>query len=559
MDATITLRQYLGKNKTFVIPDYQRGYVWGKNRIGEKNSVENLLDDLVSRFENNTEVFLQGFTVTEKTDEIILIDGQQRTTCLYLLLKWLNFKEKFSLRYDIRTDSNTFLEKLDLNDDAEIQSEQFQDVFFFKKTIRIIKDRLKDINKEAFLAFLLDKVKFLYINIVEERQATKVFAMMNGSKAEMQQEEIIKAEILRLASLNMDLQTDYTQEWEHNMLRSRYAREWDKWLRWWNNPNVRSLFQCQNNMGLLISSYLHLKKGNQLTFESFKAKCLSKGQPIEAKQTFDGLRRLQKRFEDAYNDPVIHNMIGAIICIFDGENQKKFIQYYFVEDNRDNLADYYKLAFIGMTHDEIVKKDKKKFAERYDVTLNAINDDFIYQSDNKEIAFDLLLRLNVDQDNSQNRFFNFKIWEKGNRSLEHIMPKSNVGHKNPENGKWLDGNDKEHDSDDFCIKRDDIKFTDKAGNIVKSSEHGIGNLVLLYKNENSQFNNSDFLRKKELFFNPQKNDLVKSRHLLHTICVFAEKENWDGPSIAKNKIDTICKFESDYCELKKIFEYEKQD
>lgn len=558
MDATITLKQYLGKNKTFVIPDYQRGYVWGKNHIGEKNSVENLLDDLVSRFKNNTEVFLQGFTVTEKTDEIILIDGQQRTTCLYLLLKWLGYNNKFDIRYDIRKESNDFLKTLILNDVDENPSEEYQDIFFFKKTIRIIKDKLKDIDVEAFRTFLLDKVKFLYIN-VEERQATKVFAMMNGSKAKMQQEEIIKAEILRLASLNIDFQSDYTQEWEHNMLRSRYAREWDKWLRWWNKPNVQSLFQCQNNMGLLIYSYLLLKKGDKLTFESFKAKCLSNDRPMEAKQTFDGLRRLQKRFEDAYDDPVIHNMIGAIMCVFNGENQKKFIQYYFVEDNRDNLADYYKLAFIGMTHDEIVKKDNKKFAERYDFTLNAINDDFIYQSDNKEIAFVFLLRLNVDQDNSQKRFFNFKIWEKGNRSLEHIMPKSNVGHKNPENGKWLDGNDKEHDSDDFYIKRDDIRFTDKDGNIVNTSEHGIGNLVLLYKNENSQFNNSDFIRKKELFFNPQKNDLVKSRHLLHTICVFAEKENWDGPSIAKNKIDTINKFESDYYELKKTFEYEKQD
>lgn len=87
MDATILLKNYLGKNKTFVIPDYQRGYVWGKERQGENNSVENLLDDLVCRYKNDSEVFLQGVTVTESDNEIILIDGQQRTTCFYLLLK----------------------------------------------------------------------------------------------------------------------------------------------------------------------------------------------------------------------------------------------------------------------------------------------------------------------------------------------------------------------------------------------------------------------------------------------------------------------------------------
>ena len=106
--------------------------------------------------------------------------------------------------------------------------------------------------------------------------------------------------------------------------------------------------------------------------------------------------------------------------------------------------------------------------------------------------------------------------------------------------------------------RDDIK-AEVAGQTIRTTEHSIGNLVLLYKNENSQFNNSDFQEKKKLFFSPNKRELVRSRHLLHTICVFAEKEGWDGKAIALNKIDTIKKFETDYTELKALFEYEKQD
>lgn len=550
MEATITLKQYLDKNKTFIIPDYQRGYVWGKNRIGEKNSVENLLDDLVLRYNNRTEVFLQGFTVTEKTDEIILIDGQQRTTCLYLLLKWLNYKGNFNIRYDIRSVSNSFLEKIDLNDDTENQDEQFQDVFFFKKTIRIIKDRLKAIDKEAFLAFILDNVKFLYIN-VEERQSTKIFAMMNGSKAEMQQEEIIKAEILRLASLNTDLQTNYTQEWEHNMLRSRYAREWDKWLRWWNNPDVQSLFQCQNNMGLLISSYLHLKKGDKLTFESFKSKCLSKGQPIEAKQTFDGLRRLQKRFEDAYNNPIEHNMIGAILRIFDSDNQKKFVHYYFVNDHRSELGYYYNLAFLEMTHDEITNKVseeyEKKIEEKFDKMLLRLSEDLLYEVD-KEAAFRFLLRLNIDEDNKQNggkgRWFDFSIWDNGVRSLEHVLPKSKVGHiVLTSNGEhWEGGDNIEHEKDYFSCFRNEIK---KKDGTCQTTEHSIGNLVLLYKGDNSTFSNNDFEVKKNNFFNTNVKEFFNSRHLLHTIYIFANSK-WDASDIAENKERLITQFKKFY-------------
>lgn len=554
MNTTITLREYLEKKKKFVIPDYQRGYVWGKNRDGEKNSVENLLDDLILRYSASTEVFLQGFTVTENANEIIIIDGQQRTTCLYLLLKWLGYPNPIEIQYKIRKASNDYLQSLDISKIDENFEEEFQDIFFFKKTLRIISSKLHDIDKTKFLSFLLSKVKFLYIN-VEEDNAIRIFTMMNGSKAQMKQEEIIKAEILRIASLNTYDIIDFQQEWERNMLRSRYAREWDKWLHWWNNKDVQSLFRCNNIMGLLISSYLQQRKGNILTFENFKAKCLPHESSYEAKQAFDGLRRLQKRFEDAYDEPSTHNMIGGILRIHSAEDQRKFIYHYFVEDYRENLDEYYKLAFLGMTHDEIVGQKKKEFADKYYQTLTAIEDDFIYQDDDhKEYAFRLLLRLNIDQDSQQNRMFNFDAWNE--RSLEHIQPKSRVGHE--EEGVWYDGNNVRKEKDEFSMLRADIQ-TIVDSQIISTSEHSIGNLVLLYKNENSQFNSSDFYEKKEMFFNPNKKELFRSRHLLHTVCVFAEKQEWNGEAIAINKIKTIEKFEADYASLKNKFEYEKQD
>lgn len=558
MDATITLKEYLDKKKTFVIPDYQRGYVWGKNREGEKNSVENILDDLVLRYNASTEVFLQGFTVTENKDAIIIIDGQQRTTFLYLLLKWLGYTNSIEIQYKVRKVSNDYLKSLDLSIIDENTEEEFQDIFFFKKTLRIISSKLFDIDKTKFLSFLLSKVKFLYIN-VEEDKATRIFTMMNGSKAQMKQEEIIKADILRIASLNTSNIIDFQQEWERNMLRSRYAREWDKWLHWWNNKDIQSLFRCNNIMGLLLSSYLQQKKGDILTFENFKAKCLPQELSHEAKQTFDELRRLQKRFEDAYDEPSTHNMIGGILRIHSIEDQRKFISYYFVEDNRENLEEYYKLVFLGMTHDEIVSQKKKVFADKYYHNLTAINDDFIYLDDNKEQAFRLLLRLNIDQDIQQNRLFNFDIWNE--RSLEHIQSKSKVGHE--KEGIWYDGNEVKKEKSEFTMFRTDIHTTlldeKKIEQKISTTEHSIGNLVLLYKNDNSQFNDCDFNEKKELFFNPNKKEPFRSRHLLHTICVFAEKQEWNGEAIAMNKIKIVNKFEADYAALKTKFEYEKQD
>lgn len=572
MNSTITLKEYLAKGKIFVIPDYQRGYIWGKEVKGKTDSVTFLMDSLIKGSQNNADVFLQGITVTEKENDtkIILIDGQQRTTCLYLLMKYLGYGKDIKIEYSIRKKSNDYLkEKWDLENIKEEDNEEFQDIYFFKKSLRLIREKITKagvIDKKTFCDYLLEHVKFLYINIPEEK-ATTVFTMMNGNKAEMLPEEIIKAELLRLASLNLQDQDkltsneQYAVEWDKNMLRSRYAREWDKWLYWWNRNEVKDLFKCSNPMGLLISTYLQQKKKEILTFELFKNTCFNNSSEKDAKDTFDGLRRLQKRFEDAFNNPITHNKIGAILRIFDKDNPQRFIQYYFAEDHRDNLDNYYKCTFLGMTHEEInahIEKNKKqkkeshseddqkrngkedKFEEKYQTTLDAISDDFLYEN-NPEAAFELLLRLNVDEDNKQNRRFNFEIWKE--RSLEHIYPKSKVYHKD-ENGNWFTGNgdnlSEEPTTKDF-LNRENIKTRSET-----TTEHSIGNLVLLYKNENSEFSNKSFEEKKVMFFSPNRVEFFKSRSLLHTICVFAEKKDWTGKEIADNKIYIINQFTKYY-------------
>ena len=581
MDATITLKQYLDKGKTFVIPNYQRGYVWGKNRPGEKDSVTYLIDDMLTKFQNQTDLFLQGFTVTEMSDKIVLIDGQQRTTFLFLLFKLLGYTGKFEIKYDVRTKSGNFLRDVDFASlseqtvpysDAEIIGEEYQDISFFKKTILILCQKLNGdesnkVDKHSFLQYLIDKVHFLYINVPDEKQAVKVFTMMNGSKAVMLPEEVIKAEILRLASKNTAVETDFYQEWENNLLRSRYAREWDKWLYWWKREDVKTFYYCDNTMGRLITTYLAMHGRDKLTFESFKNLCLNSDTPKQAKETFDGLRNLQKRFEDAFNKVHVHNMIGGILSVYyksGNDNMLKFIKYYFGDCKCNNLEDYYKMVFLGMTHDEILDIDKSKFTENYNNTYYALNDDNLYH-DYAEIAYRFLLRLNIDMDTVQNRMFNFDIWK--HRSLEHIFPKSKVWHKNSD-GILVNGEDEElkeggtrifdelHD-----IMRDDIEFALEDGvSKYTTTEHGIGNLVLLYKDDNSSFNAGNFLQKKVKFFNPTK-EQFKSRTLLHTICVFAELEKWNGESIAINKKKTLGIFENYYCNLKNTYykENEKEE
>lgn len=562
MNATITLREYLEKGKTFFVPNYQRGYVWGKKRPkDDRDSVSYMLDSLLDSFRNNTEVFIQGVTVSETEEGIILIDGQQRTTFFYLLLNSLGYKDPFRLEYAIRKQSNDFLSKIKEQNIEENKDEEFQDIYFFKKTLRIVRDRLTpDIDREAFLKHALDRVKFLYIDIPEEK-ATTVFTMMNGNKAEMQEEELIKAELLRLASLNdssfarKEDKEKYAIEWDNNMLRSRYAREWDKWLQWWNRAEVRKLLKTENVMGLLIETYQRtVDEENKLSYARFKDKFLKEEKPIVAKETFDGLRRMQKRFEDAFNNPTVYNKVGAIIRVINDKD--KFIDWYFGRERRsgDELDYYYRRAFLGMTHKEIVDKNEEVFIEKFDNLYKQLDSNDLF-NENPEAAFRLLLRLNIDEDNlqedGQGRKFDFSIWDRKDsrgRSLEHIYPKSKVLHEEEIDGEIVkrkgDGiiiEDK--DIDDTFIWRKSCRDGD-----VEAGEHSIGNLVLLYKDDNSTFNDSSFEDKKGIFFkkyDAKHKDLFKSRHLLHTIYKFANSK-WDGVEIAKNKRQTLEDFRNYY-------------
>lgn len=539
--SIITLRQFLKKGKTFVIPDYQRGYIWGKSRGTGKNSVEYILESITNSITNERELFLQGITVTESNNEIILIDGQQRTTFFYLLLSVLQLKDiDFNIRYPIRTESEKFLEGLknlstaELDSIAEDGDEDFQDLYYFKKTVKLIREHKSKLNVDD----ILNRIKFLYINIPRDK-AKLVFTMMNGNKANMKTEEIIKAEMLRLVSIDPTKsdkeKISEAERWEQNLLRSKYAREWDKWLYWWNRDEVIEFYQTGGDvLGLLLKTYYLLSKENkEFNFENFrdsKLRSTNGNNDLAAKTVFYNLRHIQKRFEDIYNsisdDVRLHNKVGCILKLFsDPKERMRFIIWFF--NKGQGLIDaYYKYAILGLSHFQIElylsskdkddqnktekeKKVAKEVQDEIEILIQTVSDPLLYDRSEKERehAYRQLLRRNIAEDTRLGRPFDFTIWEE--RSLEHIFPKSRVSYE----GKTDISENVEFDRKMF------ISY--ESGEL-EGSEHCIGNLALLYKDDNSTFGAKTVEQKKLFYFEQEDPDKrFKSRHLLHTISMFA--------------------------------------
>jgi hypothetical protein len=575
-----TIEEYLfQENKTFVIPNYQRGYKWAvKEPNHSQTAVEVLLDDLL-KANQEQQYFLQGVTVAEEGNNIILIDGQQRTTTLYLLLWRLSSDliKIVNLEYDIREKSKEFINKLkeDSFDYANFDKDnQNQDIFYFKKAIEQIDAKIKDIqtNKEAFIKFLRTKVTILYI-IIDKDKATKTFTMMNGSKASMLDEELVKAEMLRKISLpNIEekkisssidenlsnLKEIIAKDWEINALRSRYAREWDKWLYWWNREDVKSYFATEKPMGLLLDFYASQKK-QKFSFENFINLLVSNNgnEKEQTKQVFKELRDLQKSFEDIFSIPRVHNYLKlSLICASGNDDKFEIINYFMQKRNETKLDDdYAKWRLVGATHRQIteLKEGEETKESKAEETLCKLSQKFVYGNDN-DLAAKQLLRLNVEEDNKlfdgKGRKFDFSIY--GNKSLEHIHPKSKVYHKEEidkdgiKTTHYKDGNGndlgKNPPSENEWLNRDEMIYKCNGKDKVYS-EHSIGNLLLLDKNENSKFNDNPFDEKKKIYFDI--NDAFKSRNLLHTISVFANS-TWAKDDIEKNQKAFISRFKKDY-------------
>lgn len=553
---TITLVEYLTKvdpnNGAFIIPSYQRGYVWGQERVGQRvNSIVNILESLIDGFNNKKEIFLQGITVCEDGNNITLVDGQQRTTFFYLLLKYLKYDGHFSIHYAVREPSDTFLKEFSvaaiLNADyAKLDNEEFQDIYFFKKSIFIIDKYLKNIEQDDFLEYVKKKVRFLYISIPEEK-ATIIFSMMNGNKAQMLNEELIKSELLRSASLTSE--QSLISEVENTAIRSRLAREWDSWLYWWNDKEHQEYFHIQTQLGWLLPL---VNTSDKISFEDFRKKNLETATVKSAKLVFKKMRLLQKSIEDAYNNPKTYNAIGAILHFRDTAARRfTFLRWYFDlvanvdKDTLDQmLKKYYDWSMLGINHEDIVYDNLEKFYDARDEFRTKLEDDLLFRT-GYEVAARWLLRLNIAEDSSQEsgegRKFDFEIWRE--RSLEHIYAKSKVAHV--QDGVNLSWDDKVlEDTSHIELWRHDIKYI-KDDIEYTASEHSIGNLVLLYKDDNRRFNADRFQDKKDIFFRNVGDSLFKSRHLIHTISIFANSD-WTGEEIAKHKKEELETFDKQY-------------
>lgn len=192
-------------NITYEIPIYQRNYAWGKDEI------EALVHDVWDACIANKEKYFIGTLVTFYKGENVyeVIDGQQRLTTIYLILKALNAKVTNRLTYRARERSNKTIERIPdfEHDGLDAGIKNGYDNAY--SAIREIINN-KDISK--FTDYLLKNVHIIHYSVPRDVNLNQYFEVMNSRGEQLEKHEIVKAKLLKL--LNEDERAKFSCVWQ---------------------------------------------------------------------------------------------------------------------------------------------------------------------------------------------------------------------------------------------------------------------------------------------------------------------------------------------------------
>jgi uncharacterized protein with ParB-like and HNH nuclease domain len=484
----------------FFIPSYQRGYRWGDIEV--KNLLEDIYDFSIQKKEGF--YCLQPIVVRKDRNNYRVIDGQQRLTTIYILLKFLEKKRileedfdinsLYSIEYETRKESKDFLE----NNLYNINKNN-PDFYYMSKAYQTIENWFKEkrnhkkrITGRKFAEILLGAddldVKFIWYELAEDDNEIEVFTRLNIGKIPLSNSELIKAIILQ--DLNENEKSEIIAEWDYiekNLQNDRFFSFLTK--KECENTRIDFIFE------LIAKKYNKEKyekkfKENDERFSFYVFNELIKNNEISKKELWKKVKEYFRIFEELYNENRYYHYVGY-------------------------------LTNLGIEIEEIVnifktnkKNDfKEKLEEKIKIKINKPLKKLNYEEDKKEL-YKLLYLFNVliTMESGYSKY-PFDIHNKEKWSLEHIHARNSEDIKEKDREELLNlqlqsnyiedtikqeieillKNGKARDKNEFekIQKKIYQQFTDEKEDIDT-----IDNLTLLSKEDNSTLSNSIFPEKR---------------------------------------------------------------
>ena len=514
-----------GKPESFFIPSYQRGYRWTEQQVKE------LLQDIwefatKSKKEEGEFYCLQPIVVKRNKKDNTkwdVIDGQQRLTTIYIILKVLEDRiesdsKNFDLDYETRPKSKEFLKN-------EIFQENIENIDFFhmNKSYETIISWFKNkankgfpTVKSEFIIPLLGKVKVIWYEVEEDETQTEeennkkdieVFTRINMGKIPLTNAELIKALLIQGYKDNdnkNNKQFELASEWDF----IEYSLQNDDFWYFINKEKNEKATRIEFIFELISKKY---SEDNKEKFPELidldKSKSIDRYYEFhiinhylkEENQTpkiyeklWSEVKNYFRILNEWYEDREFFHKIGFLI-IYSKKTMLDFIAEYIKKDST-------KKEFIDFLDREI-----KKLFENIDIEALS------YGSNDNDIR-KVLLWFNIStiiQNEESNLRFQFDRYKKQKWDIEHIRSQADKYPKSDkEKEEWVDdilklpNIEKTKDIILKMEKKEFNEFFDDIQNKIEGKDndfnkHSIGNLTLLDNATNRAYGNAFFTIKRK--------------------------------------------------------------
>lgn len=251
------------ENFSFVIPSYQRPYVWGDIEV------KKLLGDFYKAYQKEMEnnYYIGTILTRENGNEAELIDGQQRFTTLWLIAfvfwtknsgseleKILKTHDgKLKMSFEIRTEVANYLYSLINNKETYEESSQNSlkhpyliNVANALTTIKgLIEEEIEEVHLKDFGDYIYHRVHLIKNTTPEKIDLNKLFSTINSAGVQLEQTDIVKSNLLNV----IDEKVLYGKIWEACEDMSNFFER-----------NVRISFPKTAWHNIDLSKYIHFDK-----------------------------------------------------------------------------------------------------------------------------------------------------------------------------------------------------------------------------------------------------------------------------------------------------------
>lgn len=189
-----------GLKRKYIIPCFQREYSWKEEEI----------EQLIQNLKDVKEKYCLGIiTIQDKKNEMLLIDGQQRITTLYLIAIYCNLinnKDEINLsfEYEELIEHENSLKKMLSGEEGVSPT--------IVNGYRIVGNNINESEKEK-INKILDKVYYYEINVNDDVDLNHYFEVMNSRGVQLSRSDMIKAFLMNKLKDNVDNQNRLNYLW----------------------------------------------------------------------------------------------------------------------------------------------------------------------------------------------------------------------------------------------------------------------------------------------------------------------------------------------------------